>query len=340
MGNGRIVVLGAGLIGCYIGGRLTRTGPVTLLGRDALMAELATHGLWLGDLKGARVAADRRHLSVSTSSCTLSDAALVLVSVKSAATADAALQIAVHSPFATPVVSLQNGVGNLETLRALLPGRTVLGGMVPFNVARRAPGYFHRGTSGDLVVENHPAFAPWCDRFAAAGLPVVLAEDMAAVSWGKVLINLNNAVNALSGLPLAAQLADRDFRRAWSMALREALAVLKAAGIAPAAYNGRPLWMLARILLLPDGLFRRLAWQKSGAAVDRYARSSMADDLAAGKPTEIDHINGAVVALATRLGLSAPINARLVELVHAAERGAAPIGGAALRRDVSTARAR
>lgn len=332
-----IVVLGAGLVGCFIGGRLTTAGPVTLLGRDSLVEELAENGLWLSERGLTRAAALLQQLRVTSDASALAEAGLILVCVKSAATDDAAAAIAAHAPRAAPIISFQNGVGNVELLRSALPGRTVLGGMVPFNVARRAPGHFHKGTAGDLAVESDPALDRWIERFATAGLPIVPVADMAAVAWGKLVINLNNAVNALSGLPLAAQLADRDFRRAWSMAQREALALLKVAGIAPAPYNGQPLWLLARTLVLPNALFTRLNRRRT-SGVDRHARSSMADDLAAGRLTEVDYINGAVVTLAVRLGRRAPVNACLAALVHEAERGAGSWSGPALRQHLEQAR--
>lgn len=329
-GPGAIVVLGAGLIGCFVGGRLTIAGPVALLGRDALVEEIAQNGLWFSERSEIRTAARPEQLRVTSDPGALAGAELILVCVKSAATADAAAAIAAHAPHDAPIISFQNGVGNVELLRSALPGRTVLAGMVPFNVARRAAGHFHKGTAGDLVVQSDPSLDRWIARFAAAGLPIVPASDMAGVAWGKLVINLNNAVNALSGLPLAAQLADRDFRRAWSMAQREALALLKVAGIVPAPYNGRSLRLLAHMLVLPDALFNMLNRRGTGR-VDRHARSSMADDLAGGRLTEVDYINGAVVALAMRLGRPAPVNECLVSLVHAAERGATPWTGPALR---------
>lgn len=334
-GSKRIAVLGAGLIGGYVGGRLAATGSdVTFIGRPRQMEALAAHGLTLTDLDNRRFEIAPAALKLATAPEALAEADLILLAVKSPATEGAAADIANHARPETPVISLQNGVSNPERLRALLPGRTILAGMVPFNVAEPAPGHLHQGTSGAIAIEDHPAVQAYLPAFAASGLTVSLHRDMAAVLWAKLLINLNNAVNALSGLPLAAQLAARDYRRAVALCQREALALLKLAGISPAQLGPLPPQRMPMVLSLPDWLFRRVSARGGAPRVDRHARSSMADDLAAGRKTEVDYINGEILALARRLGRQAPVNARIVDLIRAAEQGAAPWPAAALYREL------
>ena len=242
---------------------------------------------------------------------------LVLVTVKSAATEDAGRELArVLDPRAV-VVSLQNGVRNVDTLRAALPAHTVLAGMVPFNVIRARPGHYHRASAGTLMFQFHDAAAPLTDACVAADLPSELRDDMPAVQWGKLVLNLNNAINALSGLPLATELGELTFRRCLAAAQREALTLLGAARL-PVARVTAPR-LIPRLLTAPDAVFRLLA--RRIVAIDPTARSSMWDDLEAKRPTEIDYIQGEVVTLAQRLGRTAPVNARLVELIRAAEAG-------------------
>src|SRR5262249_7601108 len=133
-------------------------------------------------------------------------------------------------------------------------------------------------------------------------------------------MNLNNAVNALSGLPLRTQLAQRPYRLCLAMCHREALAAYRAAGIRPARLGPAPAWLTSYVLRLPDALFRRVA--ASTLRIDAHARSSMWEDLQRGRPTEIDTWQGEIVALAARHGLPSPANARLVALVKEAEAGA------------------
>lgn len=315
-----VVIFGAGSIGCYVGGRLAASGSrVSFVGRRRLAREIAAHGLRLTDYRGAdlRLAAGDADFGADPAIAARAD--LLLVTVKSGSTAEAGETLARHARPDATVVSFQNGVGNDATLRAALPGRTVLAGMVPFNVIRRGEGHFHQGTEGALDVRRHPALQPFVAAFEKAGLPLNEHADLLPLQWAKLLLNLNNAVNALSGLPLKAELSRRDYRRCLALAQREALGLLGAAGIRPAKLTPLPPGWVPFVLGLPDVLFRAVASRM--LAIDPLARSSMLDDLDAGRLTEIEFLNGEIVRLAKGTGGAAPVNARLVELVHEAERG-------------------
>lgn len=314
-----IAVYGAGSIGCYVGGRLAATGSdVVLIGRQRVAEEVARSGLRLTDYRGADLRV--RQVRFETGPAAAAAAELVLVTVKSAATATAAAELAEVLEPDTPVVSFQNGLRNADVLRKRLTGHVVVSGMVGFNVVSRGGGAFHQGTAGGLDVQDHPRLSAFAENFARAGLPLTRHTDMLAVQWAKLLLNLNNPVNALSDLPLRDELSQRDYRRCLAAAQSEALRLLRAQGITPARLTPLPARWLPVALRLPDGLFRRLAGTM--LAIDPHARSSMWDDLEAGRRTEVDHLNGEVVRLAESLDRAAPVNARLVELIRAAEAGA------------------
>lgn len=318
--GGAIAVFGAGSIGAYVGGALLGAGAgVTLLGRARMRQRIAEHGLKLTDLQGRELLLDGAQVPYSDDPASLASAALILVTVKSADTAAAAEAILAHAHPSALVLSLQNGVGNAETLRRILPGWTVLGGMVPFNVVQMPDGRLHRGTAGELMAEASPALQPWLAAFSAAHLPITECANFAAVQWGKLLINLNNSVNALSGVPLTAQLRQRDYRRALALMVDEGRAVLAQAGIKPAKVVSVGPRAFTLLLRLPDALFTRVA--ASMLKIDPEARSSMWEDLQAGRKTEVHYLNGAITALAASLGMDAPVNRRMTELVTAAEDG-------------------
>lgn len=315
-----IAIFGAGSIGCYVGGRLAAAAArVTLIGRPRLGAEIAAQGLTLTDLHGANLQVAPAALDFSTDAAAASEAGLVLVTVKSADTAAAASALAASLRPGTLVISFQNGLSNAQLLRQALPAQTVLAGMVPFNVINRGGGAFHQGSEGKLEVQRDHALAPFRDAFRRAGLPLTEHADLMPVLWAKLLLNLNNPVNALSGLPLKAQLSQRAYRRCVAMAQREALALLKARGIRPARLTPLPPHWIPRLLETPDALFRRLANRM--LAIDPLARSSMWEDLEAGRRTEIDWINGEILRLARESGRRAPVNERLIALVRSAEQG-------------------
>lgn len=317
----KICVYGAGSIGCYIGGRLAAAGSdVGFVGRARIGAALRQHGLALTDYRAGRWQVLPSRIDFSDDAAAAANAGLVLVTVKSAGTPTAAAELAAVLRPGALVVSFQNGLGNADILRAALPRQTVLAGMVPFNVVGRGPGAFHQGSAGELDVQAAPGLQPYLADFSKAGLPLSLHADMLPVQWAKLLLNLNNAINALSNRPLKEELSRRAYRRCLALAQNEALALLKQAGIRPARLTPLPASWIPRLLNAPDALFARLSGKM--LAIDPLARSSMSDDLAAGRATEIDWINGEVLRLAERHRQSAPVNARLCALVRVAEQSA------------------
>lgn len=319
----RIVVAGAGSIGCFVGGILARSAQdVTLLLRPKTEAEITQNGLTLTDFGDLDVALSPDRFVMSIDPACLASVDIVLVTVKSGATEEMAAQIAAHAPEEAVVVSLQNGVENAAVLREMLPGWDVRAGMVPFNVVWVGGGRFHRGTSGDIIIEKGQGHVG--RHLSVPDLHVHEHSDIAAVQWGKLLINLNNALNALSGLPLRAQIGDRGWRRVMAAQMEEALAVLGAAEVAyqnPVAKV--PMKAVPRILRLPTWAFRLVA--KTMLSIDPTARSSMWEDLEKGRSTEIEELQGKVVAVARQANVAAPINAGIAGLIREAEvRGDGP----------------
>lgn len=309
----KIGIFGAGSIGCYVGGVLALHGfnPI-LVGRES-MARRLFYGFEITDYGGNSefVAANRYHFSGEAADLEKCDA--VIVCVKSGSTMAAARTLAgVLRPGAL-VVSFQNGVSNADFLRRELTPRTVLAGMVGFNIAQIGERRFHRGSAGEIIVEGHPDAGPFVQPLRAAGLDCRMSGDIAAVLWGKLLLNLNNSVNALSGLPLKLQLSRRQYRRILAAAMREALEVLAAANIRPARIGRIGPRLIPAVLELPDRLFSFLA--TGMLKIDADARSSMAEDLERGREPEIDWLNGEIVRLGLEHGVPTPVNRRLVELV-------------------------
>jgi 2-dehydropantoate 2-reductase len=314
---GPVLVMGAGSIGCYLGGALAGAGAdVGFVGRPRVLAALRAHGLTVTDLDGARVELPASKLELLEHVPANARPSLVLLTVKSGATAAAAAELGAALPAGTLVLSMQNGVSNAAVASSAAPSLRVLPGMVPYNVAELGPGHFHRGTTGYLAAQDYLEFRDWAVAFERAGLPLTMHADLRAIQWGKLLLNLNNPVNALSGLPLRDQLLVRGYRQCLAALIDESRSVLATAGIEPAAIGAVKPAMLSRLLRLPTPLFRIIAARM--LRIDPKARSSMADDLQLGRPTEIDALCGAVVELARERGGDAPLNRRMVELVKAA----------------------
>jgi len=319
----RIVVAGAGSVGCYVGGCLALAGRrVTLLLRPILADAIALHGVRISDFAGLEAVLPASAFELSSDpQCALAAGQVLLVTVKSGATAEMAGRIAQYAPPHAVVVSFQNGVGNMETLEAHLgAARTIVAGMVPFNVVQvHVQGqarHFHRASSGTMLIGSGTAGLR--DVLNVSGAPVEEHRNMTAALWGKLILNLNNALNALAGMPLAEELADRRWRRLLAAQIDEALSVLGAAGVRPGAVEGVPPWAIPLILRLPDSLFRLVA--RRMLAIDPQARSSMWEDLLRGRVTEVDYLQGAILQLAKPIGAVAPMTEHIVGLIKEAEK--------------------
>jgi 2-dehydropantoate 2-reductase len=311
-----IVVAGAGSIGCFVGGLLACAGRrVSLLARPRVVSEVEHFGLTLSSPNGASLHVDARQIGLSDDPRILADAGIVLVAVKSGDTAAMADAIARQAPEDAVVVSLQNGTANVPLLRQRLPRRTVLAAMVPFNVIAAGEGRYHRATSGDMVIEQNAEDA--AAQLSVPGLSIRSSDNIVGVQWGKLLVNLNNAVNALSGLPLRDQLSTRDWRLLFADQISEGLTAVRAEGIRPVSPTPISLGWTPRLLRLPDTLFRiALA---SAMRIDPQARSSMWDDLERHRRTEINYLQGVIIGIADRRGLAAPLSRRIVTLIKQTE---------------------
>ena len=330
----QIVVAGAGAIGCFVGGMLaSAVHDITLLARPRIGQEIRAHGLTLTDFCGMAQKVDADALALSVKPECLGDADIILVTVKSDDTSTMARTIAAYASPKAQIISLQNGTENVETLRAILPDYDVRAGMVPFNVVPMGQGCFHRATSGDIVIGS--GATAWADILSVPNLTVIESNDITRLQWGKFLINLNNALNALSGLTLQEQLRHPGWRKLMADQWGEALGVLKASNIRPLSTTPVPVGLAPMILRLPTPIFIRVA--ASMLTIDAQARTSMSQDLMARRKTEIRALQGQVVRLGARSGIATPISSMVVEIIRLAEtagEGLPNLPVIALRREI------
>jgi 2-dehydropantoate 2-reductase len=311
----RFVVFGAGAVGCHFGAKLALAGaPVTLIGRPAHVAAIRERGLWF-DSAGTRTAV---RLDADTTSGPLHDADVVLMCVKSGDTASAAREIADRAPREALVLSMQNGVDNVERARAAAPGLDPVAAVVYVGASMGGPGHVVHAGRGDLVIGEYPGGsadteAGRCARVAAAferaGVSCRVSPDVRAELWTKLVMNAAfNAVSALTRGRYGAIVADPGAVATMRTLIDECVAVARADGVALASSD--TLTTAATTL---------------GAAM-AGATSSTEQDLARGRPTEIDALNGYVVARGDALGVPVPLNRAMHALVRLLERERAAIG--------------
>ncbi len=341
---GPVLIMGAGSIGCYLGGRLALTGhDVHFVGRPRVLDQLRAHGLTVTEPDGTTATLPADMLSLHEDVPSGLGISLVLLCVKSSATPAAATALARALPIGTLVLCMQNGLHNAEVARSVAARLRFLSGMVPFNVAEIGPGHFLRGSAGALALEDDEVTRAWLPTLAAAGLPASTHKDIRAVQWGKLLLNLNNPVNALSGLPLRDELLQPDLRATTAALIEEALSVLASARQRAGKVAPVPASWLPRLMRMPTPVFKLLA--RRMLKIDPRARSSMADDLALGRRTEIGELCGEVVKLAKSVGRRAPRNEKMLGLIRYVELTALAVGStergptepAELRKTIETA---
>jgi 2-dehydropantoate 2-reductase len=298
----RIAVLGAGAVGCYFGGMLARAGaPVTLIGRPPHVEALGRDGLWLESLHF-----QERVPIVATGAVEAArDAAVVLFCVKTLDTEEAARSLAPHRAPGAIVLSMQNGVDNVERIRGAA-GIEALPTVVYVAAAMTGPGRVKHTGRGDLILgDPRGARRSELDRvsalFARAGVPCAVSHNIEAELWSKMAMNCAyNAVSALGRSKYGRIAADPRARELLRLAVEETTAVARASGVRFADVD------------LVEAAFR-LGEVMSGAT------SSTAQDIHRGKRTEIDSLNGYVVRRGAELGVPTPVNRALHALVKLLE---------------------
>jgi len=290
----KIAVMGAGAVGCYYGGMLARAGhEVTLVGRRRHVDEVGRAGLLL-ETKEFK---ERVRMGASTDAEVVRGAELVLFCVKSTDTEAAGAQLAPHLDARALVLSLQNGVDNAARLQSLLKQR-VAPAVVYVATEMAGPGHVKHHGRGELVIP--PEVAQWKDTFAKAGVPVQISDNVVGALWAKLIVNCAyNALSAITQLPYGRLVQGAEVPGVMRDVVDECLAVARAAGVHVPGEIHEAVRQLAHTM--PAQL------------------SSTAQDLARGKKSEIDHLNGVVVRKGEALGVRTPVNRTLLALVKLLE---------------------
>ena len=291
-----VAVMGAGAVGCYFGGMLARAGnDVVLIGRPQHVQAMQASGLRLQ----TRSFDERVTVRASSDVSEMRSASLVLFCVKSTDTESAAQALRPHLTADALVLSLQNGIDNADSLRRLLP-QAVRAAVVYVAVELAGPGHVRHHGRGDLLVERGGGGDGWVKSFRAAGVPVEISGDVRQALWVKLILNCAyNALSAIGQLGYGRLLAVDGVVDLMHAAVRECVAVANAESVSIPADIEATVLALARSM--PE------------------QRSSTAQDLARGRRTEIDHLNGVVVRRGQAHGIATPVNQTLQTVVHLLE---------------------
>ena len=293
----KIAVMGAGAVGCYFGGMLARAGhEVVLIARPQHAEAIQQAGLRMD----TKTFDERVRLAASSEPSAVGGAKLVLFCVKSTDTESAGAQML---PYLAPdalVLTVQNGVDNADRLRGVLPKHEVAAAVVYVATEMAGPGHLKHHGRGDLVIEPSSASDAVAQALIAAGVPTEVSGNVHGALWAKLILNCAyNAVSAITQLPYGKTVEGAGIRDVMRDVVAECLAVAKAEGVA----------VPADVVTAVDKL--------AASMPSQYA--STAQDLARGKRTEIDYLNGLIVRRGEALGVATPANRVLWALVKLME---------------------
>jgi 2-dehydropantoate 2-reductase len=302
----RVAVVGAGAVGGYFGGMLARAGAsVTLIGRPVHVEVWNRDGLFVDGVSFH----GRIPVQASTDIGACEGANLVLFSVKSPDTEETARHLARHVRGDALVISLQNGVDNVDRMRAVA-ALDPIAAVVYVASSMPAPGRIKHGGRGDLLIGDRPgrsappreaALARVSNWFEAAGVPCRVSRNMDVDLWTKLITNAAlNAISAVVRAPYGDIVATPESRETVRQLVNECVAVARAGGVA-----------------LPDIDFVEMVLRFAEQFGQVF--SSTAQDLDRGKRTEVDALNGFVVRRGAELGVATPANQSLLALVKLRE---------------------
>lgn len=313
----KIAIVGAGNIGLYIGARLIEAGGnVTFLGRERMHEHLRHHGLVINSYQGLAVSIPSGHYDYHQHISQLPKVDIILLTTKTTQTEEVLKEIKASANTHTKILNLQNGVGNDEMFQHLGLKDALIEGIVMFNVVINEKNEFLQSTNGPVIVDKK-IDRELRDLFSKARIEFKATNNVKGYKWSKLLLNLNNSVNALAGIPIRAELEQIDYRRVLAELMRESLLVIEALGIKLEKLTPIHARFVPQVLTLPNFLFKKIA--KKMVNIDPQAKASMLIDLERNAPTEIDYINGKIVKNAEALGLKVPFNTKIVHLIKEAE---------------------
>lgn len=289
-----VIVLGAGAIGSFYGAKLAEKNEVTLIGRPAHVAAINRSGLRVEGLESAVM-----KVRAATAVEFVAPNTLILLTTKVPDSRGALLPLVPLIRGDTTVVSLQNGLGSEQMARHVLDDRAVvLRAVTQFGAIFESPGVIQFLARGHTLLERHERSDRVAAALTAAGLDCRISPDITRDVWHKLVINcVVNPITSILGCEVCG-IADPGLNPLKELVISECIAV--------AATQGT----------LLEGNFQR--------EIDDFFRpsrniASMLQDLRRGRVTEIDYLNGAVVALGAQEGLTCPVNEALTAIIKAME---------------------
>jgi len=314
----KYAVIGLGAVGTIVGGILKKSErDVVFIGKPNQVDIINKNGIKINGLNGL---IHIKNPKTSSDFSILKDVDFIIICVKSYDTRKLASQIKTYIKKSAIILSLQNGINNSNIISKTTGNKTI-SGIVLFNALYVKPGESELTIRGGLLIEDEKSSSEGVqgliESFNLVGLSSISAENIKGYQWSKLIVNLQNAVTALTGQSIKDSIINTDTRSILIATMNEGMNVLKKSNI---SINSLP-------DMDPKKMINRLSFYNSiilriGSKLLRLqnARTSMWQSISRGKQTEINFINGEIVSLAKKNKLRAPINEKLVKLIKEAEK--------------------
>lgn len=315
----KISVVGAGAIGSVLGGLLARAGEdVSLIARQTHVEAINRNGLGVDGVLG------KFTIRVKTTETLNFRPDIVLLAVK---TQDVAETCQAIRPYVedVPIVTLQNGIRSDEITASMLGKENIIGGVVLFNAQFLEPGYVTYGSEGALLIGEvfgeNGARVEEIRSILNRVIKTEVCNNIRGARWTKLLMNaMGNSLDAMTGLSLGACMKHPGLRRTGVLILKEALKVIEKAEIELKALPEAPVFAFKTLIKAPLPVASRILGLMMGSKTYANTITSTLQSIRRGRPTEIEYLNGEIVKLGQKVGVSTPYNSKVVELVREVEK--------------------
>jgi 2-dehydropantoate 2-reductase len=313
----KIAIIGGGAIGCVMAGYLHQTGEeVLLVGKKDQISSICEKGLTIEGVRGGKT------VSVKAFEQLEGEVDFIVLAVK---TQDVASALEQHklNLLSSPVVTIQNGVRADKILSQRIAPERIISSIVMFGATYLKPGEVVHNFEGDLILGNYLGGSDErvkeISRIMGKDFSVVTSEDVMGMKWLKLFVNLNNFLPALVGKSMQESFADLDMCSIGVTTLREGLQLVDRAGINLHSLPTYPEDRLRKITSLPVEESAKIFSQIMTNLSKEPLYGSILQSIRRSRPSEIDYINGEFVSLAKEKGYTAPLNEKVVEMVHQVE---------------------
>ncbi len=314
----KIAIIGAGAIGCVLGGYLTEAGEdVVLIGHKDQVSTIKEKGLSIDGIRG------KKNIEVKIEERLTEKPDLALLAVKTQDVVETATQF---QPFISqvPIVTMQNGVRSDQLLAQVIKKVDIISSVILFGATYLHPGKVLHNFEGKVIIGRasgkNDSQVTQVQGILNKAFLTIISDNIRGVQWLKLLLNLNNALPGIAGEDMQKTFSDGGICRISIRLIKEAATVIEKAKIKLESLPDFPVSRLKELLSLPLDEAAHIYYQIMTKLSPTPLPGSILQSIKRGRPTEIDYLNGEIVSLGKRFKVPTPLNTKIADLVHQVEK--------------------